>query len=124
MGYTFIADRHPGNLDFSLLSTRGCSICNALAGQPHTFRCANERIARALDEPEDLSYLSVITNESGDANMITYDMNITVKLDGKRVGEIKQNAAGEFFYLPRGSAFSGPAYPTLEACKASLESED
>lgn len=47
MSYTFIADRHPGNLDWSMLSKRGCSRCNALAGEPHTFRCADMRVEEA-----------------------------------------------------------------------------
>lgn len=67
--------------------------------------------------------------------MITYEncmSGIAVRLEGKKVGEIKRAQEGGFFYLPTGKktggdafaeapSFASQAFPTIEACKASLE---
>ena len=56
--------------------------------------------------------------------MITYEncmSGIAVRLEGKKVGEIKRAQEGGFFYLPTGQKTGGDAFPTIEACKASLE---
>lgn len=45
--------------------------------------------------------------------------DIDVRLDGKRVGAIVHLAMG-WHYKPTGKK-EGPAFPTLEACKASIE---
>lgn len=42
---TDITDRSPVNLDFAVLSKRGCTRCNAGAGEPHTFVCVNTAFA-------------------------------------------------------------------------------
>lgn len=62
--------------------------------------------------------------------MITYEdtpNGIKVKLEGKIVGKIRLIAVGnepaQYQYQPAGSSIKGDPYPTLEACKASLESD-
>lgn len=57
--------------------------------------------------------------------MITYKpdakgQTITVYLGRKIAGRIIWTLAG-YRYLPRGSSSLGEPYPTLEACKRSLE---
>lgn len=47
----------------------------------------------------------------------------TVRLDGKVVGRIFRRDGG-FQYVPNGNRkIGGEVYPTLEACKKSLESD-
>lgn len=45
-----------------------------------------------------------------------------VKLEGKTVGRIFKTPEG-FRYIPTGSKTGGEFFPTLEACKSSLEAE-
>jgi hypothetical protein len=47
---------------------------------------------------------------------------VTVKLDGKLVGEIRQEADG-FRYFPKGQKTGGELFSTLPACKKSLTDE-
>ena len=58
--------------------------------------------------------------------MITYklqsDGDISVKLDNRKVGEIRMTPHG-FRYYPSGGGGKGAAYSSLEACKRSLEGE-
>ncbi len=56
-------------------------------------------------------------------------IHIGVYLDGRYVGVIKQTRLGKkvgggtFYYTPKGSKNCGDLFPTLEACKKSLEAE-
>lgn len=45
---------------------------------------------------------------------------IFVHLDGRNVGTISRTRGGDWFYKPKGGG-RGADFPTLEACKASLE---
>lgn len=57
---------------------------------------------------------------------ITYDPKpngVKVELDGRFVGVITLNREG-YTYWPRGSSRHGEFYPTLEACKRSLETDE
>ena len=54
---------------------------------------------------------------------IQSDADIAVRLDGRKVGEIRLTPQG-FRYFPKGSEFAGEAFPTLALCKGSLEDED
>ncbi len=50
--------------------------------------------------------------------------SLKVKLDGKIVGTIQEgveNNARTYQYIPKGQKTGGDKYPTLAACKASLE---
>jgi hypothetical protein len=57
--------------------------------------------------------------------MITYtkliDVQYIVKIDGKEVGRIRQEPDGFAYYPQNKKKYKGDTYPTLEACKASLE---
>ncbi len=53
---------------------------------------------------------------------ITYKSEICVALDGKHVGQIKSEEGG-YRYFPLFSLKGGELFPTLEACKASLEED-
>lgn len=62
---------------------------------------------------------------------ITYSeqTTVTVKLDGRVIGHIKSQLwqSGRTFgycYFPKGSKTGGDVFPTLAACKASLESDN
>ena len=57
--------------------------------------------------------------------MITYEDLIVVKLVDITCGFIRVNPGG-FYYLPLGAEYESgitKVYPTLERCKAALESE-
>lgn len=55
--------------------------------------------------------------------MITYEDKtiIIVKLDGKRVGEIRKGADDLYRYFPKGKKEGGAPFVYLENCKASIE---
>lgn len=57
--------------------------------------------------------------------MIEYTIEVTVRLDGKVVGKIKQMLSGGFAYFPKGNrgtkSLQGDTFDTLEECKRSLE---
>lgn len=62
-------------------------------------------------------------------NQITYIETHLVKLNGKEVGAIKRalnkgpgNATG-YRYHPKGDKTGGDFFPTLDACKRSLEDD-
>lgn len=61
-----------------------------------------------------------------DTSSITYHPqktgNIIVRLDRRKVGEIRERQGG-FRYYPKGSASPGDWFPSLNAIKASLETE-
>jgi hypothetical protein len=48
--------------------------------------------------------------------------NMKVRLDGKIVGSIHAFNGG-FQYFPKGSKTGGELFPSLEACKRSLEAD-
>lgn len=48
---------------------------------------------------------------------------VLVKLDGKIVGSIR-NVNGAFQYTPKGQKQGGECFSTLDACKASLTSDE
>ncbi len=55
---------------------------------------------------------------------ITYKSEVRVYLDGKQVGTIRElfsNTIPLYLYTPKGSKTGGDTFPTLAACKASLE---
>lgn len=57
--------------------------------------------------------------------MITYAWNLTgnavvVRLEGKHVGYIRKIGSG-WQYFPLGKNEGGELFPTLDACKTSLE---
>ena len=58
--------------------------------------------------------------------MLTYkDLDaggIAVFLDAKRIGTINGSSKG-WRYHPKGTKIVGDAFPTLDACKKSLESD-
>jgi hypothetical protein len=56
------------------------------------------------------------------AYTITNEGDIAVRLDGRKVGEIRMLPNG-FKYYPRGAKTGGESFPSLEACKSSLEDE-
>lgn len=49
--------------------------------------------------------------------------NLKVRLDGKIIGSI-HTINGGFQYFPKGSKTGGKLFPSLEACKRSLEEDD
>jgi len=56
--------------------------------------------------------------------MITYQMIIEVRLDGRHIGNIKVYPDNRAQYFPKGSAkHPGEIYHNLNACKASLEED-
>lgn len=54
--------------------------------------------------------------------MLTYENVTKVRLNGKHVGDIKQNTHG-FYYKPKGSKLLGAFYDSIEAVKSSLEAD-
>ncbi len=59
-------------------------------------------------------------------NQFTYITEVQVKLNGKHVGTIREvlpkgASLSSFVYFPKGQKIGGDMYPTLAACKASLE---
>ena len=54
-----------------------------------------------------------------DKNRLAYVQNITVILDGKVIGIIKE-VIGGFCYFPKGSKTGGEIFTTIAACKSSL----
>ena len=57
-------------------------------------------------------------------NVFTYRQEVTVIMDGKKVGVIRELPSGNFQYLPNGKkSLAGDEFETLEACKRSLEEE-
>ena len=53
--------------------------------------------------------------------MLTYMTITVVKLDGKIIGEILQSQEGFYYRVKKNKKFIGECFPTLEACKKSLE---
>jgi hypothetical protein len=53
---------------------------------------------------------------------ITYETEISVALDGEHVGKI-QSEEGGYRYFPLFDLKGGELFPTLDACKASLEDD-
>lgn len=49
--------------------------------------------------------------------------NINVLLEGIIVGEIRKMATG-YVYIPKGKRTGGETFPTLDACKASIEGDE
>lgn len=56
-------------------------------------------------------------------NILTYHTRTNVFLNGEHVGAIEHNKSGTFQYFPKDTDDGGDLYPTLAACKASLEAE-
>lgn len=61
-------------------------------------------------------------------NGISYQTRVTVYLDGKPIGEIREvehprSVYPGFAYFPKGQKDGGDVFPTVEACKTSLEAE-
>ncbi len=55
---------------------------------------------------------------------LSFETRVTVKLAGKKVGEIKQDRRADgvcvYRYYPKGSKVGGEPFPTLQLCKQSL----
>lgn len=61
---------------------------------------------------------------SGKLTFVVPPAIVHVKLDGKHVGSIRHNEhTGTWSYKPKGSDLRGEEFPTLPACKKSLEDE-
>ncbi len=52
----------------------------------------------------------------------TYLHAVTVKLDGRAVGTIRELEEGGWQYFPKGSRKGGTIFGTLAQCRLSLES--
>jgi hypothetical protein len=51
---------------------------------------------------------------------ITYETRHTVRLDGRIVGEIRQDSGG-WYYQPKGTKARGPSWRNLERVKRDIE---
>lgn len=52
-----------------------------------------------------------------------YVTNVDVKLDGKTIGTIREQADGGWQYFPKGAKTGGQVYRTQIGCRLSLETE-